>query len=170
MKQKNKIQQIKFIKDEAGEKLLPYFIELQRKSFEDFLQKDVPLEEKKLIGIHGALVEVFGMAGCSDLYIEKLPEDKDKRNKAIKFLSYLSKRGIHDVLKIVQYKLPVLKNVKDAQLKQIKSQLKELEVECDIKSSGLTIQSGETTVTLQYNGYTLTEPKYPIDDSKEARF
>lgn len=165
-----KVKQIRLARyTNKDENLLPNLLELQKRSFEEFLQKDVPLEEKKLTGIHYAFVETFGMAGCSNLYIRQLPQEKSKENKAIEILTEYSKKGVQDIRRIIQYKLPVLKNVKNSEIKRIKSQLEELGVECEIQSSGVVVKSGDTTIILQYNGYKLTDPVYPVEDYKEAR-
>ncbi len=58
---------------------LPYFLELQKKSYEEFLQMNVPLKDKKLVGIHRAFIDVFGMASKNTIYVEKLPDDPKQR-------------------------------------------------------------------------------------------
>lgn len=163
-----KLKQVNFA-HHLTEELLPNFLELQRKSFDDFLQKDVPLDKKKMVGIHAAFVEIFGLAGCSDIYVTQLPENSQDQQKALKFLSDISGCGVHDVERMIRYNFPVVKNVKDEQAKQYKQQLQKYEVKVKLQPSGLNVSLGNSSVTLQYAGYYLEEPKYPLEDYKKAR-
>ncbi len=45
---------------------LPYLIEIQRKSYEDFLQKDVKPKERENIGLHAAFLEIFPISDFND--------------------------------------------------------------------------------------------------------
>ncbi|MFN3550608.1 MAG: DNA-directed RNA polymerase subunit beta [Endomicrobiia bacterium] len=149
---------------------LPYFLELQKKSFENFLQKDIPLKEKKPVGIHRAFLDVFGMAGRNSIYVEKLPEEKKQKKSAVKELSKIIKRDVKDIERMLTF-LPVviLDDVDDEDVPKIKKQLEELGLEIKVVPQGISVSNNEVTLTLQYNGYELLEPKYPVEDNKEFK-
>ena len=49
---------------------IPYLLQLQKKSFAKFLQKETPIEEKNKVGLEGAFQSIFpimGVAGTADL-------------------------------------------------------------------------------------------------------
>ncbi len=162
MKEKIK-KQIKFSKYQSTESFIPSLVDIQVNSFNDFLQKDIPLEDKKLTGIHKVLVENFGLAGTNDVYIASLPENE--KSEVLELLAEFANIGVQDVKRIIEYNLPLLKNVKDKDIESLKAKLKKYNVELKIQSSGLTIKVGETSYTLQYNGYKLEPPQFPLDDS-----
>lgn len=166
MKQK-KLLQYNFSKKRTLENL-PYFIELQKRSFEEFLQKDIPLEKRKKVGIHGVLMDVFGMVGKCHISVETLPEKQSEREKAIKFLSKITNKDPKDIERSV-FILPtiILEDVDEEECKKIKNQLKEYGVEVKIIPSGLSVESNDITVTLQYKDYKLLPPKYPLENNKE---
>ena len=149
---------------------LPYFLELQKKSFENFIQKDIPLKEKKAVGIHRAFLDIFGMAGKNSIYVEKLPEEKKQKKSAIKELSKIIKRDIKDVERMLTF-LPVLilDDVDDEDVPKIKKQLEELGFEIKVLPQGISVSNNEITLTLQYNGYELLPPKYPVEDNKDFK-
>lgn len=166
MKQKKEVQ-FNFSKKKALENL-PYFIELQKKSFEKFLQKDIPLEKREREGIHGVLSDVFGSVGKCHISIESLPEEQDKRQEAIKFISKIVNKDPKDIERSV-FVLPtiILEDVDEEECKKIKNELKKYEVDCRILPSGLSVESDDITITLQYKDYKLLPPKYPIETNKE---
>lgn len=149
---------------------LPYFLELQKKSYENFLQANVPHKERKNVGIHRAFLDVFGEAGKNSIYIEKLPEDPKQKKSAIKELAKLTKRDVKDIGRMVVF-LPVLilDDVNDEDVPKIKKQIEEYGVEVKIVPQGITVSNNEVTLILQYNGYELLPSKYPIEDNKEFK-
>lgn len=166
MKQK-RIEQYSFSKKKTLENL-PYFIELQKNSFEEFLQKDIPVEKRKKVGIHGVLCDVFGMVGKCHISLESLPEDPAEKLKAIKFIAKLTNRDAKDVERSV-FILPaiILEDIDEEECKKIKDQLKEYGATCKIIPSGLTVENNDISITLQYKDYKLLPPKYPIENNKE---
>ncbi len=164
MKEKNK-KQMTFSKYTLKENYLPFLIELQHNSFNDFLQKDVPLEEKKLTGIHKVLMDYFGLAGTSDIYITKLPEDDEKKGEMLNFLAKYANIGIQDVKRIISYNLPLLRCVKDKEVEELKTKISMYGGEIKVQSSGWVVNVGDAIYTIQYNGYKLEEPQVPLEDS-----
>jgi DNA-directed RNA polymerase subunit beta len=164
------IKQVSFAKHRFAEEYLPDLLEVQKKSYSDFLQIDVPLEEKKMVGIHKILIEFFGLADRHDIYIESLPEDEKKKEKVLEKLSSFSERCIHDIERMIMFEMPIKKCVclKDKEIKEYVDELKELGAKVLLKPSGLSVSVGDITVIIQYNGYTLQPPKYPLYDDKEA--
>jgi len=150
---------------------LPYFLELQKKSYEEFLQMNVTLKDKKLVGIHRAFIDVFGMASKNTIYVEKLPEDPKQRKTALRALAKIVKKDLKDIERLTIF-LPVaiLDDVDDEDVPKIKKEIESYGIEIKVVSEGLTVSNNEVSLTLQYNGYELLPPKYTVDDDKEFKF
>jgi len=144
---------------------LPHFVELQKNSYDDFLQKDIDLKERKWVGIHGAFLDVFGIAGKSTIFVESLPEDIRAKRKSINLLAKITKKNIKDIERITNL-LPsiVMDDVEDEEAKKIKTQLDEIGIKSRVVPQGISNNDG--SLILQYNGYELLEPKYPAEDNK----
>ncbi len=164
------IKQISFAKHKFAEQFLPNLLEVQKKSYDNFLQMDVPLEKKKMVGIHKVLVEYFGLAGTSDIYVESLPDEENKKIEALKKLASFANKCIRDVERIVLFGFPIRKcvDLKDEKIKKYINEIEETGTKIIVKPSGLSVKVGDVTITVQYNGYTLQPPKYPLYDDKEA--
>ncbi len=162
------MEQFSFAKTKPLEKL-PYLIELQKTSYENFLQKDIPHKERKWQGIHGAFLDIFGMAGRSVVYLENLPEDSKKRKDAIRLIAKITKKNIKDVERITNF-LPsiIIDDIDDNEAKKVKSELEEAGITVKVVPQGIT--NNNENLILQYNGYKLLPPKYPLYDYKHAKF
>jgi len=169
MKQQREFKQVSFAKHKFVEQYLPDFLEVQKNSYADFLQQDIPLEKKKMVGIHGVLTKIFGLAGTSDIYIQQLPDDNEKKEKVLKKLSDIAHKGVQDIKRMILFELPIKKCVENKQAKEISAELEKMDVKVSVVPSGLSTKVGNTTVTIQYNGYNLVPSKYPLTDDKEAR-
>ena len=170
MKQQKEIKQVSFAKYSFPDQYFPDILEVPKNSYKEFLQQDVPLEEKKMVGIHKVLVKFFGLADTSDIYIKNLPSDNNKKEIVLQKLADWTNICVKDIERMVSFGLPIKKCVKvDKKVQQILSEIEEMGTEVSISPSGLSVQVGDTTVTIQYNGYNLVPSKYPLYDDKEAK-
>ncbi len=144
---------------------LPNFVELQKNSYDDFLQKDLKPQDRKWVGIHGAFLDVFGIAGKSTIFVESLPEDKKSKRKAINLITKITRKNIKDIERITNL-LPaiVMDDIDDEEAKKIKSEFDDAQIKAKIVPQGIVNNDG--SLILQYNGYELLPPKYPAEDNK----
>jgi DNA-directed RNA polymerase subunit beta len=169
MKQQREFKQVSFAKHKFIEQYLPDFLEVQKNSYADFLQQNIPLEKKKMVGIHRVLTKIFGLAGTNDIYIKQLPDNSENKERVLKKLADFAHKGVRDIERMILYELPIKKYVENKQVKEIVSELEKMDTKVLVVPSGLFTKVGDTTVTIQYNGYTLVPSKYPLSDDKEAR-
>jgi len=146
---------------------LPNFVDMQRESYDKFLQRDVPVNERAWVGIHGAFLDVFGIVGRNTVFVESLPETPRERRTAVTLIARTVNRNVKDVERITNL-LPamVLDDVSDEEAKSIRESLTKAGVGVRVTPQGISNNDG--SLILQYNGYKLLPPRYPAHDDREA--
>ena len=134
-------------------------LELQRSEYDLFLQKDIPADKRKDVGLHWVLKEMFGLAGTHDVFVEDVPDQK-----LLDELSDLLEEPSLDVKARILGNLPIKRMVKD--VSPLKDFAKKTGIKMSFIPSGVRITEKKITVTYQYKDYKLKGPVGVKDDNQ----